>query len=224
MKYSLLKNGTDSLKVVFKNSENYYLSRFQKDYLLKDSIIFLNHGIEILFKYILREKNPAFMFSNLEKYMFAAEKMKKLNASNIFEIDPNLKTVTLMEALRRIEYLCYIHVPEDLKGITTYFNKFRNQIMHYGIDLNEDEVRELDKQLSFGALVAIEFFMEHISGVDFLVEFSREEIIESKYLTVKDIEDLKKEFKALAKNDEVYGEALGKLNGIEPINIDENTL
>jgi hypothetical protein len=214
VKYSLLKNGADSLKAAFQNLELFYTNNEQ--HYIKDSIIFINHGIEILLKYILKERNPVFMFSDIEKYMLAVGKMKKIGVSNIFEIDANLKTVSLLDALKRVEFLCDIPIPETLKGVILHFNKLRNQIMHYGIELKEEELVELTKKLNFGFLVAVEFFIDHISGIDFLIEFSRWKSSDPHYLTPQDIELLKKEFKTLAIKEEVYAEAIEKLNEIKP--------
>ncbi len=51
--------------------------------------------------------------------------------SNVLEANPDLKTITMTDAINRLEYLCDIQVPQELKATIHYLNKIRNQIMHY---------------------------------------------------------------------------------------------
>lgn len=57
MEFTLLDNGTDSLKKAKESIENFEeLHKTHGYHNLKDAIIFLNHGIEILLKYILSKE------------------------------------------------------------------------------------------------------------------------------------------------------------------------
>mgnify|MGYP006961610928 CR=1 FL=1 len=193
MKYSLLENGTDSLKAAFTSLENFQRNHHLTEHNLKDAIIFFNHGIEILLKYILKERSPSLMFSNIDKYLSAKEKMKRKGATDVFEIDPHLRTITLEEALKRVEYLCDIDVPDQLKGVILYINKIRNRIMHYGIDLNEKDAFELTKKLNYCLLTAVEFLSLHIPEVVKLIEYARFEP-RNYTLTKEELEKMQEEF------------------------------
>lgn len=72
MEYSLLENGIDSLKKAKTNIEEYEKYHKGSSYdFLKDAIIFLNHGIEILLKYILSKQNESLIFTDINLYMEA---------------------------------------------------------------------------------------------------------------------------------------------------------
>lgn len=77
MEYSLLENGIDSLKKAKTNIEGFEKYHKESSYhFLKDVIIFLNHGIEILLKYILSKQNESLIFTDINLYMEAKEKLK----------------------------------------------------------------------------------------------------------------------------------------------------
>lgn len=67
--------------------------------------------------------------------MNAKEKMIEKKKSNVFEVAPRLKTVGFSEAIRRLEILCDIEVPSQLKKSLFYLNGKRNEIMHFEIEI-----------------------------------------------------------------------------------------
>lgn len=75
MKFSLVKNGADSLKNAFINIERIDELEIGHDHALKDAVIFLNHGIEILLKVILAKRSFALMFDNVKDYQKLIRKM-----------------------------------------------------------------------------------------------------------------------------------------------------
>lgn len=77
MKFTLLDNGSDSLKQSYSSLERFDNLYQGTDHSLKDAVIFLNHGLEILLKLILKNHSPALMFSDLKLYQKAKEEMKK---------------------------------------------------------------------------------------------------------------------------------------------------
>jgi hypothetical protein len=177
LKYTLLDNGADSLKSAFENIEMLNEIAEGGHHRLKDAVIFLNHGIEILLKLILKNHSPSLMFENIHTYLKAKEKLKNTpNAKNVFEIDKNLRTVTLLEALKRVEFLCDIEIPENFRASILYINDIRNQIMHYAIELDDDEREKLVNRLKYCYEEAVNFFETHIKDLQNIIEESRFEL------------------------------------------------
>lgn len=153
MKFSLVKNGADSLKNAFINIERIDELEIGHDHALKDAVIFLNHGIEILLKVILAKRSFALMFDNVKDYQKAKIELSKTDKKDVFEVNPNLKTVSLTEALLRVEYLCDIEIDINMKSAVLALNSVRNKIMHFSVEIEEDEVLELTKKLEFDIML-----------------------------------------------------------------------
>ncbi|MED4508401.1 hypothetical protein [Bacillus licheniformis] len=129
MKFSLLDNAVDSLRSTFISLGKITELIDGQDHHIKDAILSLNHANELLFKYLLKKDREYLVFKDLNSYMKAKEDMKKRDKKNIFEVAPNLQTVGFSEAIKRLELLCDIEVPEKLKKSLMYLNKKRNEIM-----------------------------------------------------------------------------------------------
>jgi len=131
MNYSLLDNGVDSLRAAYESLDSFSNQHDGTNHNLKDAIIFLNHGIEILLKLILKKHSPALMFTDLKAYQKAKMEMKKKQKEDVFEVDPTLRTITLEEALARVEYLCDIEIPNSFRRmfITLINNEIKLCIM-----------------------------------------------------------------------------------------------
>ncbi|ADU30996.1 hypothetical protein [Evansella cellulosilytica] len=183
MNYSLLENGADSLKGAHDSLRSFDNQIDGTDHNLKDAVIFLNHGIEILFKLILKEHSPALMFSNLKEYQNAKVKMKKGGESDVFDVNSSLRTVSLEEAVKRVELLCDIEITDQLKSYILYINKIRNKIMHYSISLSEQQLHELTSKLKLCYEESIKFLEIHIDGLKEKIEDSRFEMTYDEYLT-----------------------------------------
>ncbi|MDM5264836.1 hypothetical protein [Bacillus wiedmannii] len=177
MQYSLLENGVDSLKGARDSLETFDDQVEGTYHNLKDAVIFLNHGIEILFKLILKQHSPSLMFSDLKAYQKAKVDMKKQGKSDVFEINSDLRTVTLMEAVDRIEYLCDIDIPRDLRASIMYINKIRNKIMHYGINLDYSEEKVLVLKLKACSKETVDFLQKHIEDLESKINEARIEIL-----------------------------------------------
>ncbi|AYC51991.1 hypothetical protein EI976_05110 [Bacillus licheniformis] len=156
MKFSLLDNAVDSLRSTFISLGKITELIDGQDHHIKDAILSLNHANELLFKYLLKKDREY-----LNSYMKAKEDMKKRDKKNIFEVAPNLQTVGFSEAIKRLELLCDIEVPEKLKKSLMYLNKKRNEIMHYELNLHEGELLTLVSSLSECYEVTVEYFSTH---------------------------------------------------------------
>ncbi|MGK7380026.1 hypothetical protein ACSFXN_19595 [Planococcus sp. 1R117A] len=182
MQFNLLTNGVDSLKASYD-----CLSKLEDlaegvEHNVKDALMHLNHANEILFKLILKNEKEHLMFEDISKYMKAKSDMLKNGKSSVIEANPNLKTVSFSNALNRIELLCDIHVSEEFKGALDYLNIKRNQIMHYEIELSEDDLYELIEKLKICQNLSVNFFNEHLQGISVLMEASRFEVTVQDYL------------------------------------------
>lgn len=181
MKMTLLDNGLDSLKHAYNALEKVDELMEGVEHNLKDAILSINHAVEILIKLKLRRTNESLIFSDLEKYMKAKETTQHQQASNVLEVDPKLKTVTLNEAIRRLELLCDIHVPGNLKAAINYINQKRNMIMHYEIILTLKEQDDLTKKLKSCYEMSVDFFEQYVGGIKEGLKTARFEQTEEDY-------------------------------------------
>lgn len=174
MKYGLLENGIDSLKQAHNCIEKLDAGLQEGvEHNLKDAILSLNHAIEILFKMILREEKEYLIFNDIGIYMKAKKQMIDNGKQNVFETTYDLKTVTLYECVRRLEFLCDIKVPDVLKGAIDDFNKTRNQLMHYGLELSQKEVNLKIRNLKGFYEEAIKFLGDFVVDLDDKLENAR---------------------------------------------------
>ncbi|MFS0621784.1 hypothetical protein [Priestia megaterium] len=183
VKFTLLDNGADSLKSAYTNLEILNEIAEGGEHRLKDAVIFLNHGVELLLKYILKERSPALMFEKIEPYLKAKQDLKKAkdNQKTVFDMDKNLRTVSLLEALKRIEYLCDIDIPEQLLATLLYINKIRNNFMHYEVELDDKETENLVAKLQACYEEVVEFLELHIEDLDDYIQESRFELTVEEY-------------------------------------------
>lgn len=173
MKFSLINNGADSLKNAYINIGKVKELEEGKDYTLKDAVIFLNHGIEILLKVILSNRSFALIFDNIKEYQKAKIELSKSDKKDVFEVNPNLKTVSLIEALIRVQYLCDIEINDEMKDAVLALNSVRNKIMHFSVEIDDDEVIELTKRLEFCYNAVNDFFEEHIESFEDFIDKAR---------------------------------------------------
>ena len=187
MKYSLLNNGIDSLKSAFINLDK-VISKEYEPHHVKDSIMFLAHGTEILLKYLLSEKDYKTIFvdeeRNMKKYKAAEEKRIKLGLDNVFLVDSSLRTINANKALHFLtdfyELDCTYSFPELIK----YLSYKRNEIMHSAIELNEEQTLDLISKLTHIYSQIIFYFHQHIPNFSQLIEnarFDREAFETQKY-------------------------------------------
>lgn len=202
MEFSLLDNGTDSLKKAKQSIESFeVLEKSTAYHHLKDAIIFLNHGVEILLKYILSSRNESLIFKNIDAYIEAKKELiskheqlaphkpgrgfgDKFNQYySVFDVDKGkkLQTISFDEALRRIQYLCDIKIHRDFKGSIRYINTCRNKLTHHFMRLNHDEETRLIQHLKGAYEQSVQFFEEHIPGVVEKIDAQRFELTKEEW-------------------------------------------
>ncbi len=150
MKISLVENGLDSLKKGFdhliKYEEMSFLEKKGKEryFVLKDAILAIHHGIEILLKQTLINTNELLVFTAMDQNLKNAfrEKRQK-NLDSIFETAQSAHTVTLQEALDRIRKVCGYHISNRFNDKLTKLDIYRNQITHSAVFLKEAEINNV---------------------------------------------------------------------------------
>lgn len=151
MKINMLENGIDSLQRGFKSLNEYELSKIESDgtydyYLLKNAVVSIHHGIEILMKYILKKESEFLIFSSIDKNIKNAynEKRQK-NLDSIFQTDLKHKihTVSYEEAYSRLKYLCGHVFSKEVESKIFLLNNIRNQVTHSEIFMEESEIINL---------------------------------------------------------------------------------
>jgi hypothetical protein len=184
MKISLMENGLDSLKKGFDHlktyEEMYFIKKEGKErfYVLKDAVLNIHHGIEILLKQTLIETNEILVFSEIDRALknaFHERKQKKLNS--IFETSHSPHTVTLQEAVDRIQKICGHALNSKFQSKIEKLEHYRNQITHSAVFLEEAEINNV-----FSGLVdEIDVFFMNTLG--------------AKYKTVTGYADFKQNYK-----------------------------
>ncbi|PRS47516.1 hypothetical protein [Bacillus sp. MZGC1] len=163
MRYTLYRNAVDSLAATYVSLEkgNELAGGEGAEHHIKDAILSINHATELLFKYLLKEQNEYLIFKDLDAYMKAKKKMTDENKDNIFEASPNIQTVGYSESIDRLELLCEMKIPDELKKETKYLNNKRNQIMHYEIHMSLQETEKLIKRIAKCCELLENFFSNH---------------------------------------------------------------
>lgn len=152
MKISMLENGIDSLQRGFESLTEYELSKIDNPndnsdyYLLKNAVVYIHHGIEILMKYILSKESEFLIFSSIDKNVKNAynEKRQK-NLESVFQtaLRNKVHTVSYEEAYERLKYLCGHKFSKKVEEQILELNNIRNQITHSEIFMEESEVINL---------------------------------------------------------------------------------
>lgn len=146
MKISLIDNGLDSLTKGYTALRNYEELKIagtpdaKRFGVLKDAILSLQHGIEILFKCLLRDQNEVLLFSEVNTKLKAAyQRRKKGEIAELFEAE-GVHTVGFRESVERVNDILGIELDDRLKRILWNIEKWRNGIIHSAVVLNENEV------------------------------------------------------------------------------------
>ncbi|MHB0943310.1 BAR domain-containing protein [Paenibacillus sp. ALE1] len=175
IKMNLLENGTDSLKSAYDKMQKLNELEEGLDHYLKDIVFFLNHGIEILFKLILKNKGEELIFSNIKKYNIAKEEQIRMEKDNVFQVNPNLKTVSLMEAIEKCKKNEF-EISYEYENSLIYLNKMRNQFMHYEIEISDEEMLRLLIKLQLVYGLSLEFFSKYINNLNEHIDNARFEV------------------------------------------------
>lgn len=161
MQFGLLENGVDSLKVTGDILLEYYQDHEFQGYQIKDALFSFVHGVEVLAKSIIKAEDESKIFTKKSKYESAKIKMIELSKENVFEVNPELRTISVTDAIKILED--EYHLSADLYNQNKEFIDFRNQLMHYTVDLDEDDFLLFVNNLRVCFHEMVEFFNSHIS-------------------------------------------------------------
>jgi len=139
MQFDLLDNGIDSLKATGDILLEHYLDYEFKRHQIKDALFHFVHGVEVLSKYLLKNDSESRIFKDHKKYREALKKMRKESLSSVFEANPYLETITLSSALNKLKYDKSLTMDELLWDSLNQLRLFRNEMMHYTVELDDDE-------------------------------------------------------------------------------------
>lgn len=181
MKYDLFTNGVDSLKNAHNCIEKLPDLKEGIEHNVKDAILSLNHALETLFKYILKQEREYLIFNNIDSYMKAKEAMITQKKENVFEVKGNLNTIGLEESIRRLRLLCDYQIDTNIIASTNYLIEVRNKLQHYELVLEEGELEELLEKLKSCYELSVEFLEEHLEDLHNALEEARFEVTHEDY-------------------------------------------
>jgi len=149
MKIGLLENGLDSLQRGFESLNEYERLTINKQtglrssFLLKNAVLSIHHGIEILMKYILFKKCEFLIFDSIDKHLKDAYKeknQKKLDSIFQTQKSHKLHTITYDEAFQRLKFICGHCFSEKFEKQITRLNEIRNQLTHSEIEIDDEDI------------------------------------------------------------------------------------
>lgn len=146
MNISLIDNGLDSLEKAYDHLKKYEKVKAagkgerERFFLLKDVTLAVQHGVEILFKCLLRDINEILIYSEVNaKYKQACVKRRAGEIAELYEYD-GVHTVSFSESIDRLVDICDVEIDGKLKANLLKVQKWRNSITHSSATLNEYEV------------------------------------------------------------------------------------
>lgn len=161
MRISLIENGLDSLRKGYQ-----YLNEHEKLELsgakdikkfssLKDSILNIQHGVEILFKHLLITHNEFLLYTDISRLKEAYRSKAKGEITELYEAD-GVHTVTFKESIDRLRDICGLPISEALKKKLLKVESWRNTISHSAAIITEDNVAKtlLDHLFDLDELLA----------------------------------------------------------------------
>ena len=169
---SLAENGFHSLDRAISAFEQF--DSTGAEILLKDTIMFLHHGVELLMKQILVNHSEYLVFKDLQEASRKQMQADELGLAVLFLENPP-HTVTFLEAIDRVR--ACVRPPEltdylvaDLREL----NRLRNQLEHYAIDVDAKEIAKLIASIH-SQLMAL--FEAQLPGIGLATVFTRASVV-----------------------------------------------
>lgn len=141
-KISLRENGLHSLWHGIESYQKYI--RTQDKWLLKEAIMFVHHGIELLMKEILIKHSEYLIFDDIGPDTVKKQKRANSQGIGIFFLPKPPKTATYLDAISRVE--AFIQPPELDESLVTRLqelNRLRNQLEHYAVEADIERIVRL---------------------------------------------------------------------------------
>ncbi|WP_122584146.1 hypothetical protein [Pseudomonas viridiflava] len=197
MKISLIDNGLDSLKKGYNHLANYErlvveeASDPERFSALKDSTLSIQHGVEILCKYSLKQHNELLLFSEIARLKSAFKNRRNGLINELYEED-GINTISFKESIERMIDICDFPIGERFKKKLLKVEGWRNSITHSAVLLNEIEV----SKVLGGLLVDLDNLFGPIIGEQYLQGQGRTELDRAYRLTKAVHGELKNKIKA----------------------------
>ncbi|MCL4270608.1 MAG: DEAD/DEAH box helicase family protein [Anaerolineales bacterium] len=162
LRIGLLDNSSHSLK---RGYEMWSLWRKTEDaWLLKESIIWIHHGIELSLKQLLAQTNAFLVFENVDSAIENLGKLRKKagmeNAGviDLFDNSEKIKSVGFQSLIDRV--VIALSIPEltknaPLREKIDELTKFRNKVVHFSIELDIAAVSSLLSEILDPLLVML---------------------------------------------------------------------
>lgn len=150
LKMGLLDNGSHSLKRGYEMWTQWKQSN--DAWLLKESIIWVHHGIELLLKQLLVQTNEFLVFQDVNKaverlgILRKKDGMKDAGVLDLFEHDDKAFSVGFRNLIDRTAITLSIDElaeREPLRKQVDQLTRYRNKIVHFSIELDVLEVSSL---------------------------------------------------------------------------------
>lgn len=184
MRISLIDNGLDSLKKGYSHLAVYEKlvaasatdpDRFSA---LKDATLSIQHGVEILFKYCLKQSNEVLLFNDMAKLKSAFKNRRDGLIKELYE-EEGIHTISFKESIERLIDICGFPIDARFKRKLLKVESWRNSITHSAVLLNEAEVSGVLGNL----LYDLDAFFGPIIGGEYLEGQGRVELDRAYQLT-----------------------------------------
>ncbi|MFU1519957.1 hypothetical protein ACM25P_15960 [Vreelandella alkaliphila] len=150
LKIGLLDNGSHSLKRGFQMWTQWEES--EDAWLLKEAVIWVHHGIELVLKQLLVQTNEFLVFQDVNKAVERLGVLRKKNGMknagvlDLFDHDDKVMSVGFRNLIERAAITLSICELEDgglLRSHIDRLTRYRNKIVHFSLELDVMEVSTL---------------------------------------------------------------------------------
>lgn len=167
------QNGFDSFKKSIICLEKDYMTEFD----LKDIVINFHHSIEVLFKEILYNESPFYIYKNIDEkfdHKFKHKVEDPYNRKNTKNF-----TISFDETIRRVIVICRENIDQYTYNRFKTLNDFRNSLTHDEFDLLKEDVDQLVVSLLPTVIMVLQKYLpeENRKKID---TFIREENVSKK--------------------------------------------
>lgn len=143
-KISLLDNGIHSFNKALEKFTSYEQGNKKDLFLLKEAIMFLHHGVELLLKQVLIDHGGEYLvFADIKSITKKKIKAKEQGVS-VFSLDKPANTATYFDVIQRVKaFVTAVGLGDNLEKYLLELNGIRNTIEHYGVDMEKNKVERL---------------------------------------------------------------------------------
>lgn len=146
-------------------------------FVLKQAILSTHHGVEILLKYILKQKDESLLIVNRNDsyYKKAYQEKEEKGYQSIFQTSEaqKLHTITYRKVIDRVKSDCNVDIPSTLEEKLIKLNEIRNALTHAEVMIEDTDIEEIYNNLLLDLDV---LFCKAIGGNKYKVFYGYSEI------------------------------------------------